>query len=63
MRFGYEDTSPAMHLIGQYDTVIADTRYSEETEIDVDVRVGDADAFSAAFVESLSGRGTISPTS
>ncbi|MGB0650580.1 MAG: IMPACT family protein [Rhodothermales bacterium] len=63
MRFGYEDTSPAMHLIGQYDTVIADTRYSEETEIDVDIRVGDADAFSAAFVESLSGRGTISPTS
>lgn len=61
MRFAYEDTSPAMHLIGQYDTIIADTRYSEETEIDVDVRVGDVDAFSAAFVEALSGRGAIHP--
>lgn len=60
MRFSYEDTSPAMHLIGQYDTVIADTRYSEETEIDVDVRVGDVASFSAAFVEALSGRGSIS---
>jgi putative IMPACT (imprinted ancient) family translation regulator len=59
MRFAYEDTSPAMHLIGQYDTVIASTRYSEQTEIDVDVRVADVDAFSSAFVEALSGRGAI----
>lgn len=59
IRFSYEDTSPAMHLIGQYDTVIADTRYSDETEIDVDVRDGDVSAFSAAFVEALSGRGDV----
>jgi len=59
MRFAYDDTSPAMHLISQYDTVMADTRYSDETEIDVDVRDRDVEAFTAAFVEALSGRGTI----
>jgi uncharacterized YigZ family protein len=59
MRFSYDDTSPAMHLISQYDTVMADTRYSELTEIDVDVRDRDVAAFKAAFVEALSGRGLI----
>ena len=59
LRFSYEDTSPAMHTIGQFDAVIADTRYSEETEIDVDVRSGQAERFEAAFVEALSGRGKI----
>lgn len=59
MRFAYEDTSPAMHLISQYDTLVTDTRYSNDTEIDVDVRNRDVDAFRAAFIEALSGRGMI----
>ncbi len=59
IRFGYEDTSPAMHLIGQFDTLISDTRYSDDTEIDVDVRDRDVEAFSNGFVEALSGRGQL----
>lgn len=59
IRFAYEDTSPAMHTIGQFDTVMADTRYSEQTEIDVDVRAGESDAFERAFIEALSGRGEV----
>ena len=48
-----------MHTIGQFDTVMADTRYSEQTEIDVDVRAGESDAFERAFIEALSGRGEV----
>lgn len=59
MRFTYDDTSPAMHLIGQYDALIAETRYSEDTAIDVDVRQKEVAAFEAAFVEALSGRGSL----
>lgn len=59
IRFSYDDTSPAMHLISQYDTVMADTRYSEQTEIDVDVRDTDVVAFKSSFTEALSGRGHI----
>lgn len=61
LRFAYDDTSPAMHLLSQYDTVVAGTRYSDETEIDVDVRNRDLAPFQAAFVEALSGRGRIEP--
>jgi uncharacterized YigZ family protein len=57
IRFAYEDTSPAMHTIGLFDAVMAGTRYSEMTEIDLDIRSGEVEAFEAAFVEALSGRG------
>ena len=61
LRFGYADTSPAMHTIGQFDAEIVATEYSEDTEIVVGVRRSEAAAFEAAFVEALSGRGTVTP--
>lgn len=59
VRFGYADTSPAMHTIGQFDAEIVGTAYAEETEITVAVRRSEADAFVAAFVEALRGRGEV----
>ncbi|MEZ4572977.1 MAG: YigZ family protein [Thermomicrobiales bacterium] len=57
LRFQYDDTSPAMHTIGQFDAPIIDTRYSEETEIIVNVRQAEATALCAAFTTALAGRG------
>ncbi|MDA0875629.1 MAG: YigZ family protein [Bacteroidetes bacterium] len=59
VRFAYEDTSPAMHTIGLFDVVMAGTRYSEVTEIDLDVRAAEVEAFESAFTEALSGRGSV----
>ena len=59
IRFAYEDTSPAMHTIGLFDAVMAGTRYSDVTEIDLDIRSTEVDAFEATFVEALSGRGSV----
>ena len=58
--FDYDDTSPAMHTIGKFDIKIADSVYGERTELRLDVRVSDVEAFRAAFVEALSGRGEVS---
>ncbi|MFQ5569064.1 MAG: IMPACT family protein [Rhodothermales bacterium] len=58
LRFGYDDTSPAMHTIGRFDTIIRETRYSDVTEIIVGVRRTEVDRFIAAFVNALGGRGT-----
>ncbi len=57
LRFGYDDTSPAMHTIQQFDAEIRATHYTEETEIVVGVRKSETAAFVAAFVDALSGRG------
>ena len=58
LRFAYDDTSPAMHTISQFDAPILDTRYSEATEIIVHVRRAEANALAARFVSALAGRGT-----
>ena len=57
LRFQYDDTSPAMHTINQFDAPILDTRYSEDTEIIVNVRRAEADALIAMFTSALAGRG------
>ena len=57
LRFRYDDTSPAMHTIHQFDAEIAATRYTDETELVVAVRRSQVEAFLEAFVENLSGRG------
>ncbi len=57
LRFAYDDTSPAMHLLSRFDTELLDTRYSEETELTVAVRRSQTAAFAAAFTEALAGRG------
>ncbi len=59
LTFQYDDTSPAMHTIGQFDAPIRDTRYTEETEIIVDVRRAEADALEATFTSALAGRGVV----
>lgn len=57
LRFRYDDTSPAMHIINQYDAVIQETTYTEETEIIIGVRRSQAAAFVEAFTDALGGRG------
>jgi uncharacterized YigZ family protein len=59
LRFNYDDTSPAMHTIAQFDAPILETNYSEVTEIIVAVRRAALDALTAAFTSALAGRGTI----
>ena len=58
-RFGYEDTSPAMHTIGKFDTEMVDTQYGDDTVMTLDVWRTQVDAFEAAVIEALSGRGGI----
>lgn len=59
LTFQYEDTSPAMHTIGQFDAPIRDTNYSEETEIIVDIRRSETEALEAMFTSALAGRGVV----
>lgn len=57
LRFQYDDTSPAMDTINQFDAPILDTNYFEETEIIVDVRRTETDALISMFTSALAGRG------
>lgn len=57
IRFVYDDTSPAMFTISQFDTRIMETRYSEHTEMLLGVRCSQARLFITAFTEALRGRG------
>ena len=57
LRFAYADTSPAMHTLGRFGAEVVETRYGEATELVVAVRRSEAEAFAAAFVEALAGRG------
>ncbi len=61
-RFGYQDTSPAMHVIGKHDAIISGTEYGDDTVIHLDVRTSEVELFEQAFVEALSGRGDIQRT-
>ena len=59
LTFGYEDTSPAMQVLSQFDTQEMDARYTEATELVVGVRTSEVAAFTAAFTEALGGRGSV----
>ncbi|GIV61879.1 MAG: hypothetical protein KatS3mg044_0745 [Rhodothermaceae bacterium] len=61
LRFAYPDTSPAMHVIGRYDAQVVRHHYGEATELWVAVRCSEVEAFRAAFVEALAGRGEVRP--
>ncbi len=57
LRFGYDDTSPAMHTINQFGAQILETNYGDDTEIIASIRQSETSALMAAFVTALSGRG------
>lgn len=59
LRFGYDDTSPALQTVERFGAKVRDARYTDVTELDVAVPRSEADAFEAAFVEALAGRGRI----
>jgi uncharacterized YigZ family protein len=59
LRFDYDDTSPAMHTIAQFDAPILETNYSDITQIIVAVRRAELDALAATFTSALAGRGTV----
>jgi uncharacterized YigZ family protein len=57
--FEYPDTSPAMHTIGRFDAHIVRSDYSELTQLTVDVRLSEVQAFTGEFTAALAGRGSI----
>lgn len=59
LTFQYDDTSPAMHTISQFDAPIIDTQYTEQTAITVDVRLAEIEALEAMFTSALAGRGVM----
>lgn len=54
--FAYDDTSPAMHVIGQFDVVTGDAMYDDRTHLTVAVRKSETVRFCAALIDALSGR-------
>jgi len=54
--FAYDDTSPAMHTLGQFDVLVEDTTYSDITEMRLAVRSSEIEAFEQALIEALAGR-------
>lgn len=59
LRFAYDDTSPAMHVLHAFEAEIAEQHYGEATELVVLVRRSRAGALREAFTEALGGRGEI----
>lgn len=57
--FDYADTSPAMHTIDNFDVVIEDSIYGDDTTLIVAVRQSEVEAFTAQFTENLAGRGRV----
>lgn len=57
--FDYDDTSPAMHVIGQFDVVMGASDYDDRTHLTLGIRRSQVDAFAAAFIDGLSGRGDL----
>lgn len=54
--FDYDDTSPVMHVVNQFDGVIGASEYSEQTALTVLVRRSKAPSFASALVEATGGR-------
>ena len=59
IRFGYDDTSPALHTVQRFDAEVRDSRYSDVTELHLALRRSQAEAFAEAFTEALAGRGFV----
>lgn len=59
VRFAYDDTSPAMHTIQQFDINIVGTDYGTDTGLLLAIRQSQVEAFLAQFTERLHGRGTV----
>lgn len=59
VQFAYDDTSPALHTVDQFDAEVLDRIYSEVTELRLAVRRRDVEPLRAAFTEALAGRGTV----
>ena len=58
--FDYDDTSPALHTIGQFDAEQQSQTYDARTHLLLAVRNSQVDDFGAAFVDALGGRGEVS---
>lgn len=60
LAFAFEDTSPAMRLLDQFDAVLEDQAYSAAgTTLTLAVRRSQVHALEAAFIEATAGRGTV----
>lgn len=57
--FDYEDTSPAMLVLQKFDAEVVQSFYTETTRLEVAVPRSRVDAFEAAFVDALGGRGSL----
>ena len=57
--FEYDDTSVAMHTIQNFDIVIQSSNYNERTELELEVRASEIDAFKETFVDRLRGRAQV----
>lgn len=57
--FEYDDTSAAMHTIDRFGAEVADSTYTERTELMLAVSRSRVEAFVEAFAAALSGRGTL----
>lgn len=57
LRFDYADTAPALHVLRQFDVENIDACYQARTELLVQVRRSQAEAFVEAFTDALGGRG------
>ena len=54
--FAYEDTSPVMHMINQFEGRIEESTYAERTTLDVSVRRSLTEKFEAALIDAVGGR-------
>lgn len=59
LRFEYDDTSPAEHVLRQFDAEVQDSTYTDVTTLTVGVRRSEVDAFVDAFTDALSDRGEL----
>lgn len=57
--FEYEDTSPAMRVIGLFDANVIESMYSERTVLTIGVPRSQIEDFRNAFADALGGRGIV----
>lgn len=60
--FDYDDTAPVMRLLDRFEARIISSNYGNGTILEIEVPLSTVDAFAAAFVEELSGRGSARQT-
>ena len=60
--FDYDDTSPAMLVIDRFSAEVVESTYTDVTELTVAIPRSRAEAFEAAFVDALGGRGVVRRT-